>query len=271
MNPFLVINTDSAMIPEGVKPLTSQGSALLNALLCLHYDPSNPPLADLLKSYHHLEGDWIILSPIYWQASHNDAFIVAAGKELQLDEHDAKSQFNRLATYLAAENRALYYHDAQTWLLQDNKEHPLKAKPVHQLIGKSFMPELDQLGNTLFWQKLITESQMLFASTSEQSAINGLWPWGGAQLTKKSTQAICADDTFFPIAKECSTHVMRYNSSLNIKEYDLLLISELSVLTHAHQEELKKLPIHWYWNNMAYTSSKSNWFTRLWRKLIHAH
>lgn len=267
----VVINTDSATIPEEVKPLVSQGSALLNVLHCLNYDPCDPPLADLLKSHHHLQGDWIILSPIYWQATHNDALIVAAGKELELDESDAKSQFNLLATYLAVENRVLYYHDADIWLLQDNKEHPLQAKPVHQLIGKSLMPELAQLGDTLFWQKLLTESQMLFASTVKQSVINGLWPWGGASLAEKSKQAICADAEFFSIAKELSDKVTLYNPSLRFKEYDVLLISELSVLTDSHQEELKKLPVYWYWNNMAYTSGKGNWFTRLWRTLIHAH
>ncbi len=267
----VVINTDSAAIPQEAKPLVSQGSALLNLLDCLNYDPYDPPLADLLKSHHHLQGEWIILSPIYWQATHNDALIVAAGQALQLDESDAKSQFNELATYLAVENKVLYYHDANTWLMQDNKEHFLQAKPVHQLIGKSLMPELAQLGDTLFWQKLLTESQMLFASTTKKSSINGVWPWGGAMLAEKSNQAICADSEFFSIAKECSDRVTLYNPSLKLKEYDVLLISELSVLTDSHQDELKKLPVQWYWNNMAYTSGKCNWFARLWRTLIHAH
>lgn len=268
---YLVINSDCDAIFDGVHSLTSAGTALLNFLLCLGYDPLDPPIGDLLRKYHNLEGDWLVVSPVYWQASHNDAMILAAGKELELQDAEIKPWFDLFADYLAAEEISLYYHDAETWLLHNPKEHPLNAKPVHQLLNKSLMPELAQLDDTLFWQRFITENQMLFASQPNQSGVNGLWPWGNAKLADKQTIAICTDASFFSLAEQCSSNVSLYNPSINLKEQHILLITELSVLSAQHQDELKKLSAHWYWNNTAYISGASNWFTRLWRKMIHAN
>lgn len=268
---YVVINSDCSSVPEGVKPLSSEGSALLNLLLCLGYDPTDPPLADLLRKYHNLDGDWLILSPIYWQATHNDALILATGKDLQGQEAEAKLWFSVFSDYFSVDEMTLYYHDAQTWLLCENKKHPLRSKPVHQLLSKSLMPELTQLDNSLFWQKFLTESQMLFASKPNKSAMNGLWPWGSAQLASQKTIAICADESFLPMANICSSNVSLYSPSVNLKEQQILLLTEFSTLSEPHQEELKKILAHWYWNNTAFTSGNSNWFTRLWRKLTHAN
>lgn len=268
---YVVINSDCGFIPEGVKPLVSEGSALLNLLRCLDYDPVNPPLADLLRRTHHLDGEWLVLSPIHWQATHNDALIMATGKDLAIEEQDARLWFKYIAEYLAEEDMTLHFHDTETWLLCDRKQHPLNAKPVHQLLNRSLMPELKQLDETMFWQKFITESQMLFASKSNQSAMNGLWPWGNAKLADKTETTICADAYFLPFAQQCSAQVVLYDPTIKLKEQSVLLISELSLLSEAHQQELKKLPVHWYWNNTAYTRTNNNWFTRLWRTVTHAH
>lgn len=268
---YLVINSECSVVPEGVQLLTSQRTALLNLLFCLGYEPEAPPLGDLLRKVHNLDGDWLIVSPVYWQASHNDAFIVAAGNDLGLQEAEAKLWFDLFANYFAEEDMSLHYHNVEIWLLQDRKKRPLKARPVHQLLGKSFMPELAQLDNSLFWQRFVTESQMLCASKPNFGVVNGLWPWGNATLIDKKTAAICADASFFPVAKICSEQATLYSPSVDLKKQDILLISEFSVLSEQHQNELKKLPVYWYWNNTAYTRSYSNWFTYLWRKLTHAN
>ncbi|WP_133135155.1 hypothetical protein [Legionella rowbothamii] len=267
----LVINSECSSIPEGVKPLSSEGTALLNLLCCLGYDPADPPFGDLLRKVHQLDGDWLIVSPVYWQASHNDALILAAGKGLELQESETKLWFELFANYFVEEDITLHYHDAETWLLQDHKKRVLKAKPVYQLVNKSLMPELAQLDKSLFWQRFVTESQMLFASKPNSFAANGLWPWGNAKLKEPKTTAICADAAFFPLAKQCSTNVILYSPEVNLKEYEIVLISEYSTLSQSHQEELTKRSVQWYWNNAAYSSYSDNWFTRLWRKLIHAN
>jgi hypothetical protein len=280
----LIINSECNSIPQGVKFRDSQGSALLNLLSCLGYNPVNPPLADLLRRAYRFDevldvsaklndvGEhWLVLTPIHWQATHNDALITALGKDLALQEVDAQFWFNLFAEYLTSEEMTLFYHNAQTWLLYAPNSPPLKAKPPHQLLSQSLMPELAQLDQTLFWQKFITESQMLLASKPNQTLMNGLWPWGNALLSKKKITAICVDEAFLPIAHQIASQVSVYHSNLRLKEQDIILITEFSKLSESHQEELKKLPVHWYWNNVAYNSNVDSWFIYLWRKLIHAY
>lgn len=267
----VIINSDCNFIPEQSKSLSSQGKAILNFLNCLGYDAADPPLADVLRRAHRLEGDWLILSPVNWLVTHNDAMIVATNKDLQLDEAASKYWFQLYSDYLAEEHISLYYHDAETWLLHAINKPSINAKPVHQLINHSLMPELAQLDSTMYWQKFFTEGQMFFASHPNKSALNGVWLWGGAHLTDKKSIAVCADEQFFSAAQICSDNVTLYNSSVQLKQYSILLLSDMDILSKQHQEELKKIPACWYWNNSAYALKAPNWLTRLWRNLTHAH
>jgi hypothetical protein len=263
---YVVIDTECSALPENAKPLVTEGSALLNFLFCLKYDPSDPPLADLLKKYHHLEGEWLVVSPVHWEATHNDAMIVAHGSALQLQEIEAKSWFDQFAQYLEEESKVLYYHSTDTWLLYDDKKHSLSAKPVHHLLNQSLMPELARLDKTLYWQKFITESQMFFASKPNQSLINGLWIWANAKLKGKRNMTVCADEHFLSLAQIGSSNVALYRPEILLKDYEVLLLAAPSRLSEPHQKELAKRAVHWYWNNAAYTVDNASWFTRLWRK-----
>ena len=75
----VVINSECNAIPEERKPLvTRKEMHCLIFCFVLVMMPTDPPLADLLRRYHNLDGDWLVLSPVHWQATHNDAMIVAA-------------------------------------------------------------------------------------------------------------------------------------------------------------------------------------------------
>src|SRR5579872_6325508 len=137
----IIIDSDCHSIPEHVDSLLSQNNATLNFLVSLGYNASNPPLADVLKQFYHLEGSWLILSPVKWQVTHNDAFIIAADATLALTEAESKSCFTSYAKYLALDEMTLYYHDAKTWLLSNPKKLPLQAEPIHNILNRSLMPE----------------------------------------------------------------------------------------------------------------------------------
>lgn len=267
----VVISSECNSIPERAQPINSEGNALLNFLLSLGYDPDNPPFADLLRLYHNLVGEWFVLTPVHWVATHNDAVVVALGNELQLKEDEAKSCFDLFSEYLAEEGTVLHYHNADTWLLRNDKKYSLNAKPPHHLLHQSLMLPLAQLDKTMYWQKFITESQMLFASKANQFPANGLWVWSSAKLKDKMMTTVCADEHFYSFAQICSSQVTRYSPTVTLKDYQILLLSDLSVLSQQHQEELKKMPVDWYWNNAAYSMSADSWYVRLWRKLIHAY
>lgn len=260
----IIINANCPSIPQDFKPLVSHSNALLNLLGCFDYDLNAPPLADLLRTTHHLEGKWLVLSPVHWEATHNDAMITAYGKELDLTPEQSSHWFSLYANFLAEEGLILKYHDAEHWLLNTPNLPPLTAKPVHQLVHKSLMPELKHLDSSLFWQKFITESQMFFASLPNDTVLNGVWPWGDAQLSAKKPITICTDEAFFEIAQSLSSQVTLYNPSVLLKSFQIILINDLTSLSSAHCKELNTLSAQIYWNNCAYIQSRS-WFSRLWR------
>ena len=267
----VVIDSECSVVPESAKLFTSEGNALLNFLRCLDYDPSNPPFADLLRQYHNLEGEWFVLSPVHWVATHNDAMITALGKDLHIPESEVKSWFELFSRYFAEEGKILHYHNSATWLIYNDRQYLLRAKPAHLLLNQSLMPELTQLDNTMYWQKFLTECQMLFASKPNHSLMNGLWVWGNATLEDKKNIAICADESFLPWAKLCGTNISVYHPSLVLNDYQILLLTQCSTLSEQHQQELKKMQVHWYWNNIAYTQSSGGWLVHFWRKLFHVY
>lgn len=267
----VIIDTTCSNVPANTEVLTSQGSAVLNLLVRLNYDSLNPPLADLLRLSHHLEGDWFVVNPIHWEASHNDVLIVAAGSELNLEEAEARYWFDLLSAFLVSEGMTLYYHDKDTWLLCNPGKPVINAKPVYQITNHSLMPELAQLDATMYWQKLFTECQMFFASQPNTSLINGVWVWGGAQLEDKQSVPICADNHFLSLARVCSKDVTPYSSAIDLKQFQIILLNDFTNLSPQHQEEITKMSARWYWNNLAYNQSSPNWFTRIWRSLTHAH
>lgn len=267
----VIINAQLDTVPEGAKEQLTQGTALLNLLVCLGYDSANPPLAELLSQYHCLEGQWLIVSPVHWQATHNNAVITASGSLLAMNEDESKEQFYRLSEYLKQEGLALYLHDQYTWLLSTNHKSLLNAKPVHLVLNKPLMLELASIDKTMHWTKFLTEIQMFFASSARHSLINGVWLWSSASLGEKRNIKICADKTFYPLAQLCSTNVSLYQATSSLSEFDVLLVDNWSLLSTSHQKQLEKIAVHWHWNNVGYEVSQVHWFTRLWRKLINAH
>lgn len=266
----VIIDSECALIPEETKPLITQRNPLLNFLISQGYEGARLPLADLLARYHHLEGRWIILTPIYWQATHNNAMIVGAGDDLGISDERSRFFFERFAEYLKVEDITLYYHDASTWLLSA-KDMPLLNSPsAYQLLNHPLLPELTALDSTMHWQKFFTESQMFFASQFNEAEMNGVWMCGSDELIIKNSRKIATNQEFKAFADICSQHVSIYSPTVNIHSYDVLLLNSLDELTDIHQQELKKAPVNWYWNNTAYSKKRINWFTRFWRTFRHA-
>ena len=262
----IILDASTSLHEIREQVLPSQGAASLNLLASLEYPISSPPLAALLKAYHQLEGEWVIASPIHWEATHNDAQIVAFGETLDVQEYD----FQSYAQYLSEAGHTLFYHSPTIWLLRVDGAPPLHAKSVYQLLGKPLMPELLQLDYSMYWQKYITESQMFFAAKMQDRAINGVWLWGNAPLSPKTT-AICADATCYPLAQHAQAPVTLYTPELSLKRFPILLIKDLDSLSEAHKKQLKGMHSAYYWNNMAYINSKPHFLQQLWSYLFHAY
>ena len=269
----IVINANHPTIEQHLTSISHYGNFYHNLFASLAV-PDYPPVADLLRTQHHLaSGMWLIVSPVYWQATHNDAMIIACGNDLTLPEKESRLWFEALREFLAQENIQLYYHDAFTWLLQCDGQPTIKAKPVSTLKHQSLMVELQQLDRTLFWQRLITEIQMFFSSHALNKVrldhpINGVWIWGGGELPSHSAAPLVSfDRKTMALASLLSTQVLLYHPTLRIPRQAVLLVDEVSDQELIQlQERFKQTSVRWYWNNMAYLTKPTHWVSRLLEK-----
>ena len=267
----IVINAEIAERPENGMPISCQGNYYHHILACLGDSNDVPPVADVLRRYHDLDGQWLIVSPVHWQATHNDAMIVATGHELQLSEEESRLWFTALSEFMAFDHIHLHYHDAYTWLLQSDGKPPITARTLHALRHQSMMPEIQTLDSTLFWPRLITETQMLFSShplnksRTEKYQINGVWIWGSTlKHTVRSKPLVCHDGRLIKLAKLLSTDVKAYPSLASLSKNSVLLCSEINEDEHALlQTRFQNETVHWYWNNMAYQSKPKSLWSRL--------
>ena len=266
----IILNTTLDHIPDGFEPIPHQGNYYHNILSSLGYPDDRPPLADLLRRYHGLEGTWLVASPIHWQATHNDAMIIASGDDLQLSEDDGRRWFDVFQAWMSLENIPVFYHDVNTWLIQCDDKPALDTKPVYVLHDQSLISELRQLDSTFYWQRLITESQMLLSEHTLNKvrdslpAINGVWCWGGGELDHKEEDIfVFSDEPSMALAHILSPNVGL--ATLACPENSLVLLhqlipNELSLV----KKQPTKQNIQWYWNNLACTRiKKKNWLSRI--------
>lgn len=280
----IVINSCLEQIPEGGVPIVNQGHYYHNLLLCLGYPISSPPVADLLRQLHGLEGEWLVVSPLHWQATHNDAMIIAVSNDLRLTEEEGHAWFDAFAAFVAADGVNAYYHDAYTWLIQSDTFPKIQAKPVGLLLHKSMMPQLETLDNTFFWQRFITEIQMFLSGhglnkqRKGRYSVNGVWIWGAGVLQRSKQCIVPHDPETESLARLVSSNIQHVsNMSISeISQYDtklkrlpdntIFLYSDLSSLSEL-QCVLRKKLVSWYWNNHAYQVKPKHWIKSLWRKL----
>ncbi|KTC96624.1 hypothetical protein [Legionella erythra] len=266
----VIINSACDDIPARSIPLVTQGHYLTNTLAALGYDPVNPPLADLLRRYHKLEGDWLIATPIHWQATHNDAMIIAAGDELALNEPLAKIWFAEVSQLLKEDGFELVYHSPDLWLVNTGGKGAGQFPAIHSMLHQSMMPVLQNMGESMFWQKLMTELQMFMSTHPLNSAknrsmpVNGLWFWGGGELHTDHHRPLLSNDdlllTVFPACRVLHEATFPADSVIVIGDGHPDAVTKLLKIT------AKTKRTQWYWNNAAYQCKRLPWWSRLWKK-----
>lgn len=270
----IIINTNMDCLPTNATLLQSQENWLCNALVAMGYPPDNPPVGDMLRQCYHLQGTWQVMVPISWQATHNDAMIVAVGADLELTDEQSRCWFEALADFLKDDELSLYYHNAETWLINTQNKPPLISKPASLMRQQSMMPAFDVMDSTLYWQRLMTELQMfmgahpLNAGRVNKPTINGVWVYGGGVFTMNTTSPIISDDNFFIKAfpakiKPFEEGMAIENNAIVWLKNALALDSLISLYSHG--------AVRWFWNNGAYLIKKTPWFSRLWRRLRDAY
>ena len=266
----LVINSSSEVVPPAEEVLVTQGGFYLNALAVMGYDPNYPPLGDLLRRTKLLQGQWMLVSPMHWEATHNDAMIVASGDELGLDDQYSRIWFAEISQFLAENNLPMVYIDAHNWLINVDKRPPINSPSVRSVQHQSLMPVLKAMDESMYWQRLFTEIQMFMSSHPLNSRrdldlpVNGLWFWGAGCLSDTTDQTIMtADPVIQDIYKDCLP--LDWQSRVDSKAVILIHQFEPSLLPVLMQFT-KMQTVRWYWNNTAYHTWHQRWWQRLWRR-----
>ncbi len=257
----VVVNFDCQFSPDPQCIINGQFHYYQALFKCLGYSDGQLPVAELLRSYHGLKGQWFVVTPVHWQATHNDAMLLSCDSALNLNEDEARHFFGLFSRFAAEEGMQTYYHDAYTWMLQCDGKPMITASPPYQMLHQSLFPYLKSIDSTLFWQRFITEIQMLF---HDQPIVNGVWIWGQGTLCAPSDRLLLVSSKKTQaIARILSTHTDDFsNAKLNknaLLLFDSLSQDELLLL----QTQLSRYSVNWYWNNIAYSSKPRSWFLRL--------
>ncbi|ARG97557.1 hypothetical protein [Legionella micdadei] len=265
----VIINDVKDDFPSGSEPLQSQEDYYLNILIGLGYKPGNLPLAPLLAAYHQLPGRWVIASPIHWEATHNDAMIIASGKELELTENESLRWFSEVTQFLHADHFQCFFQDPQKWLFNIDNKPKITSCSIQSVLHRSMMPILNRLDESFYWQRLITELQMYLSShplnkmREGKLSINGLWFWGEGELAVPTKRPIATDDE---ILLKLGLPISPLTPTMSLKQDHLLIINDVKQIEFCNLEDkMRKNKIHWYWNNLAYSSPATHWWSRLWR------
>lgn len=253
----IILNANIDNLPLGALSISNYRNFLLNILLGIGYSLDKPPLGDFLRKLHGLEGDWVVVSPINWQATHNDSMLVAAGYDFYLTKQQSEFLFTKFLEFVKSEGMDLFKHDDVTWLLKVQDKPLLNAKSVYSILHNSLIKELEALDASLYWQKFITMSQMLLSSLKIPDdkniyPINGVWVWGSGHLQdKNSNQIIALDENALQIAKYLSSNYSSYFSGLAISKDAIFVASSAESLQALPEKYLQRIN-YWYWNNQAY-------------------
>lgn len=282
----IFINAALGQRPNHSRSLISCRDFCHDLLVCLGYDAKYPPMAEFLRRYHGLEGTWLMCSPIFCQATHNDAMMIASGQDLRWSLADAKFIYDLVADYMAEEGMRLVYHDATTWLLNVTNKPHLHAPSLHAMRHQSLLPHLRRLDDQYFWQRTMTAVQILMnqamgaSQASLAHSVNGIWIWGAGDLGPRSDRmAFAADEISFRLLDCVSSRTVFLSSGISSLAQGIAVFAEDfkaglmfknqdDFLSHHpdYARKIKAYRVNWHWQNEAYaTKPESFWFRLLGR------
>ncbi len=269
-NKNIVVWSTHPSSPLNVEPCARE--AYENVLLSLGYDEKNPPVADLLRRYYDLKGDWFVVSPVYFHTTHNNSVIAQYGSQLGLNKEKGRWYFDKISEFLKEEGIKLYYHSASLWLGQCKDMVSLTGVSPAYLQNKSIMPYLENLSRDMSWQKRITEIQMLLQSlnppTQIKSSINGVWFWGQGKLDVDQDIIVSDDDGMRNLKDVWPKLKIQFVFDKNIlNRADHIFFNKFTNDAFKVIEKVcQSYSCNWYWNNVTYRQPVRRWWQLFWRK-----
>ncbi len=251
----VIVNASKAMDAPHITT-----TSIVHLLKAFGYTDEALPVASLLARYHNLSGEWTVLSPIYWEATHNDALMSSVGTA-------SRALFETLQAFVAEDGVKLYYHDASTWLLACDEHVLPKTKPLHTVFKHSMRPLLQDLEQEPFWLRLITEAQMFLSTQSD--AVNGVWLWGtGACHTPHHKPlVVCEDEAWCRAGDLLSTTVSLYQPEMKLPKNAACFMPKYTTdLLEQLESKFEKQNVHWFFNDTDFVTKPKKFWAKLWGK-----
>ncbi len=140
---------------------------------------------------------WYAATPVHLHAA-VDHLRLADPVHLNLQVDEAEEYATALNAYLGEDNMRLHVLDAKRWYLNAGSMPPTRTFPPHTLIEQDIYDFLPSGEGGKRLRGLTNTTQMILHThpTNEtrvsrgETAINGIWYWGGGQLPQKETRHV---------------------------------------------------------------------------------
>ena len=226
------------------------------------------PAAEL--SYRQLVGTieknvfYLCADPVYIQPDLNSA-VLLAHEELDLSLDDARELAAAINTHFADENWSLEVLTPHRWLMKLRQAPRLVSSPLARVMGKAVGKDLPQGENSLYWQRIQNEIQMLlFAHPLNEKReaqgklpVNSLWLWGEGGLPEKSSvawQAIAGKGALLEALAswcDCGWETISINDELAMNQsgQTLLASDEFVLAVQCHDLDVWRKALEQFENN----------------------
>lgn len=256
----LIVNEAISSVPSQSEEIEASSDPMLNLFMALGYSKYQYPYAVWLKSLYQLEGQWQIMTPIFWEASHNDAFLLSAGEMFESLGSALTPYFEVIQKDVESLGGMLIQHNAWTWLLYLPNAPLIEAAYPQSLLNQSLKSHLSALDPQGYWQRYLTEIQMLleqFSFYQTKPILNGVWIWGQAAPIQTHHTIYLNQANLLPFLSQLGQAQMIDNDQSRFKTPSVIYLDKPQMNITQILSKIT-LPYRYYGTNMGYLLKKKS-------------
>ncbi len=188
---------------------------------------------------------WLCAQPMAVSKTLTD-IVVLPIRDFGLSESEIREMEQLIYPLLAEYHITMQWHDYQGWLLAVPERPAISTTPPSAMFKQSLFPFLPKGVSQLFWQRLLTEIQMVLhqcsinikRNTQGKPSVDCLWFWGGGVVALEQ-------DWEWDVVISNDPLVRALSQSLQIKT--VALDRPIDIILAALQEDARVLCISTQW------------------------
>lgn len=223
-------------------PLESQGLWQMNLLKIF----SQTGIANFLAKQQGLpDGNWVLISPVHCQTTHNDAMIIGSCQELEW-QSAMDVYYDHFVKWMSQDGISVHRVLNQLWLMDAKGFPDLKSLSLNDMQHRSLQPHLSKFPP--MWLKWWTEIQMVLHEVKGHGpyAVNAVWPWGAGSWSLKGPIFVMSKNHLYSELLKVGVPVEVWKPNVQLKGHEVFLVDaqEQSLL---EKHPLRAFPSHWHW------------------------